>query len=110
MNDMEKQFCDQCENQCPIEELRCGKGRKHFGLEAAENGKEKRGHHMPQDSLGLLMKCGHFLHHGGADGEDLLLALSPAEQVELERMLMTLLEDWKNSIPCGGHDQGRHGR
>lgn len=93
---MEKQHCDQCENQCPIDALQCGKGRKHFGLEPEGSGKP--GREMPGGALGLLMQCGHFLHHGGADGAD-LSALNPAEQAELERLLAVLLTDWKKRMP-----------
>ncbi|MDO5546073.1 MAG: hypothetical protein Q4F81_09690 [Eubacteriales bacterium] len=99
---MEKQVCDQCENQCSIDELKCGKGRKHFGLEPDEGGK---GHPMPEGPLGLLMQCGHVLHHGGASGEGLLRALSAEEQTELERLLGLLLEDWKTRMPGKGHGQ-----
>ena len=84
---MEKQYCDQCENKCPIGALSCGKGRRHFGMEPAESGKESHGRKMPDGVIGLLMQCGHALHHGGADDEDLLRALNLQEQAELERML-----------------------
>ena len=106
---MEKQHCNQCENQCPIDALKCGKGRRHFGLEPAEGGKPDR--EMPGGALGLLMQCGHFLHHGGADGAD-LSALNPAEQAELERLLAVLLTDWKNkgSNEMPEHHHGRHGK
>lgn len=107
---MEKQLCDQCENQCPVDALQCGKGRRHFGLEPAEGGKEKHGRQLPEGPLGLLMQCGHFLHHSGLYGENLLQVLSPAEQAELERILSKLLVDWKNRMPGGGHNHGNHGR
>ncbi|MGM9660322.1 MAG: hypothetical protein ACI3WQ_06960 [Faecousia sp.] len=107
---MEKQLCDQCENRCPVDALQCGKGRRHFGLESAEDGRGAHGRQMLDGPLGLLMKCGHFLHHGGAEGENLLQALSPADQAELERILTALLSDWKNRMPGGGHDHSHHGR
>ncbi len=106
---MEKQHCDQCENQCPVDDLKCGKGRRHFGLEPDEGGKG-HGHSMPEGPLGLLMQCGHVLHHGGAGGEDLLRALNAGEQAELERLLTALLNDWKGRIPAEGHKHGHHGR
>lgn len=106
---MEKQHCDQCENQCPIDALKCGKGRRHFGLEHAEGGKPNR--EMPGGVLGLLMQCGHILHHGGANGVD-LSALNPQEQKELERMLTVLLNSWKNRMPADmpEHKHGHHGK
>lgn len=107
---MEKQRCDQCENQCPIDALQCGKGRRHFGLDSADGSKGKPSREMPSGPLGLLMQCGHFLHHGGAAVEDLLSALKPQEQAELERLLMVLLTDWENRIPAEmeGHRYGHH--
>ena len=106
---MEKQYCDQCENQCPIDALKCGKGRRHFGLEPAEG--EMPGREMPGGPLGLLMQCGHFLHHCGANGAD-LSALTPQEQAELERLLTTLLADWKKQSPSNmpEHHHGHHGK
>ncbi len=106
---MAKQFCDQCDKQCPVDALQCGKGRKNFGLEPVEGGK-KHERQMPDGPLGLLMQCGHFLHHGGADGENLLGALSPDEQAELERLLTNLLHDWKKRMPAKGHEHSHHRR
>lgn len=100
----QQQHCDQCENQCPIDALKCGKGRKHFGLEPAGGG-EGHGREMPQGPIGLLMQCGHMLHHGGAEG-DLLAALNEQEQAELERLLGKLVADWKAKAPAGHH--GHH--
>lgn len=102
---MNQQHCDQCENQCPIDDLKCGKGRKHFGLEPAGEG-EKHGREMPKGPVGLLMQCGHILHHGGAEGDDLLSALDAQEQAELERLLGKLLDSWKSKMPAGHH--GHH--
>lgn len=108
---MEKQHCDQCENQCPIDALQCGRGRRHFGLEQDNSGRGERGREMPSGALGLLMQCGHFLHHGGANGAD-LSALNTQEQAELERLLTVLLTDWKNrkGTETTEHQHGRHGR
>lgn len=107
---MTKQFCNQCEKQCPVDALQCGKGSKNFGLEPAESGKKKHGWKMPEGPLGILMQCGHFLHHGGADGENLLGSLSPDEQVELERLLTVLLDDWKKRMSAVGHEHSHYGR
>lgn len=107
---MEKQHCDQCENQCPIDALQCGKGRRHFGLEPAD-GKHGSGREMPGGPIGALMQCGHFLHHGGMQTPDLLSALNSQEQAELERLLNVLLADWKNRTPAGApvHKHGHPG-
>lgn len=109
IDDMEKQYCDQCENRCAIDALQCGRGRRHFGLEQENSGREER--KMPGGALGLLMQCGHILHHGGAEGAD-LSALNDQEQAELERLLTVLLSDWKNrkGTEAVEHRHGRHGR
>lgn len=102
---MEMQYCDQCDNHCPANALKCGRGRRHFGLENVNNGQHmaqhhgKHGHSLPDGPLGLLMQCGHVLHHGGTTGENLLSALTLQEQAELERMLKVLLADWENRKP-----------
>lgn len=108
---MEKQHCDQCENLCPIDALRCGRGRRHFGLEPEGGDRREQGRQMPGGTLGLLMQCGHFLHHSGADGAD-LSALNATEQAELERLLTVLLTDWKNrkSAEVPEHHHSRHGK
>lgn len=108
---MEKQHCDQCENQCPIDALQCGKGRRHFGLAPEDGGREHHGRELPGGALGMLMKCGHFLHHGGADGAD-LSALNAGEQAELERLLTVLLTDWENRTGAEApeHRHGRHSK
>ena len=82
--------------------LECGVTLVDFKLEFGR---------LPGGALGLLMQCGHFLHHGGADGAD-LSALNPQEQAELERLLTVLLTDWKNrkSAEMPEHHHGRHGK
>lgn len=59
---MNEQHCDQCENQCAVDSLRCNKGRIRFGLEPVES-------KLPAGPVGLLQRCGHILHHSGMDPE-----------------------------------------
>lgn len=108
---MGKQYCDQCENQCPIDALQCGRGRRHFGLEQENSGREEHDRKMPSGALGLLMQCGHVLHHGGVEDAG-LSALNDQERVELERLLTVLLTDWKNrkGTEMPEHHHGRHSR
>lgn len=110
---MNEKNCNQCENHCPVDALQCGKGRRYFGLEP-EHGGELGGRHefeAVSGPIGYLRQCGHMLHHGGANGEDLLAALDAQEQAELERLLGKLLEDWKARMPAGRkeHRHGHHG-
>lgn len=106
---MENKYCDQCENQCPIAALKCGKGRRHFGMES-EDDNDKHSRQKPEGTLGLLLQCGHFLHHSGISGDDLMNALHPDEQAELGQLLETLLRDWKNRVPAENHHHGHRGR
>ena len=98
---MSEQRCDQCQNHCPIDELRCNRGRVHFGQEPVEP-------KLPAGPIGLLQRCGSMLHHGSISPEDALSALTTEEQAELECLLSTLLEDWKKREPQG-HAGHRHG-
>ncbi|MDD6077577.1 MAG: hypothetical protein SPI26_04505 [Oscillospiraceae bacterium] len=45
----------------------------------------------------LMRKCGHYLHHHGADasGEALLSALSEAEKNELIALLEKCMQNWQ---------------
>lgn len=107
---MSEQRCDQCENACPVDALRCGRGRRYFGLEEPGHG---HGHGGPDLSgpLGLLRQCGHMLHHGGVDSGEALSALTVEEQKELERLLGLLLADWRARAPrnADGNHHGHHG-
>lgn len=103
---MEIQNCDQCENQCAVDDLKCGKGRKRFGL--APEGGPDQGRGGADGPVGLLRQCGHILHHGGVSGEDLLSALTEQDQAELTRLLGALLADWKSRAPADSQAH-RHG-
>lgn len=100
---MSEQFCNQCENQCPVDALRCNRGRVHFGQEPVEK-------KMTSGPVGLLEKCGFVLHHGGIKPEEAMSALTAEEQAELERLLPMLLEDWQKRMPEGmkKHHHGHH--
>ena len=106
----EKKYCNQCENHCPIDDLKCGKGRRAFGLEQGENGNGQNHehghghghehghgahcHHKKMEGvLGLLQSCGYALHHGEI-GEDGLNCLSKEEKEQLEKLLTKLLSNW----------------
>ena len=97
---MSEQYCDQCKNRCPVDDLRCNRGRALFGQEPVER---KR----PAGPLGLLQRCGSALHHGHIGEEEALSVLTEQEQAELERLLSVLLADWEKRMPQG---RGRHER
>ncbi|MBD5475022.1 MAG: hypothetical protein HDR17_03410 [Lachnospiraceae bacterium] len=89
---MGKEFCDQCNNHCPVDSLGCNRGRKAFGMELDE---EREHHHHgkghPEGVIGLLMQCGHRLHHGTVEADELLSKLTVEEQKVLEGLLTKLL-------------------
>lgn len=83
----------QCENHCPADQLRCPRGQAHFGTAAQEPEEQSL-----DDAVILLMrKCGHYLHHHGADasGEALLSALSEAGKNELIALLEKCMQNWQ---------------
>ena len=104
---MNEQHCNQCGNHCPIDALRCNRGRAYFGQEATD---EK----TPTGPVGLLQKCGFILHHGNIDPANALSALTSQEQEELSRLLSALLADWKermpDKLPDHHHNHHDHGK
>lgn len=97
---MNEQHCNQCENECPVDALRCGRGRRYFGLEAEDSRTGKHHDCKTEDGpIGLLRQCGHILHHNEICGEDALSALNAEEKKELSRMLGILVQDWTLRIP-----------
>lgn len=100
------QHCTQCDNNCPIDALKCGRGRRFFGIE------EK----IDTNSLtGLMKKCGHALHHSGGamDEAKLFQALSEEEQNTLKTLLQKVSASWDELLGAGGehsHERGgKHG-
>lgn len=94
--------CPMCGNHCDKEELQCGRGKRYFGEsgESAQHGKEGHAHGAPFDVANeepaklLLRRCGHLLHHGGA--EHLLDALSAEEKETLCAILNKALKETEN--------------
>lgn len=114
-----KKVCTQCHNQCPVDALKCGRGKAFFGEEgkmAADRGGEgngreghggnghgKDGHGRgpsfnPDSLYGLMRGCGHYLHHSQGNGcpdESVLFgALDEQERDELKRLLAKVLNSW----------------
>lgn len=109
MKSSQMKTCPQCDNHCPADALRCGKGYKYFGVEDAGCG-----HHDHRDGLGgLIHQCGHFVRHSEWEDEELFQALTGEEKAALRAALEKLLADWKTR--CGeesfgrGHHHGRDG-
>ena len=79
-------------------------------LIVSDAGQEHGGHHhghghgphggsMPApDSLeGLLLRCGHALHHGGHGQKDLFAGLTQQEQDDLRGLLPKLVGSWQEN-------------
>ena len=94
---MEKN-CPQCENHCPVEDLKCGEGRSCFGIEKGDR-REARPERPEERMITLLRKCGHYLHHSvgpDADLSAMVNVLSPDERATPERLLEKCLGKWQS--------------
>ena len=94
------EFCDQCDNHCPKDALRCGRGRRRFGLEPER--KELAG------TAGLLQKAGMAAGRVKLEEAELFASLPEEDKAALDRILSSLLEVWKPHIPQHQHGEG-HG-
>lgn len=92
-----KTVCPCCENRCPSDELKCGRGKAHFGQIPEGKG---RGHNevgeaktIEDEVIILLHQCGHFLHHasGETNHQALLKDLSEEEKRDLAVLLKKCL-------------------
>lgn len=92
MTETTMEYCSQCPNHCPADDLKCGRGRNYFaqmqGLEPEEHPGHEHGHEYKHEGAhghgqrhghgagqgkerfpdknslyGLLRGCGHYLHH-----------------------------------------------
>ena len=88
--------CPCCGRHCPADDLHCPRGKKHF--EGEGGAAEHHNHHTPQikdETAVLLLKCGHYLHHGLTENADNILSfLSDDEKNELTKLLNKCLEHW----------------
>lgn len=117
--------CPRCGNHCPVSALKCGKGRKYFGVENEvsvdrrehkhdcehkhehecrqdhehkHKHEHKHGHKHdhPQGELScLLHRCGRFVRHAGLEEDELFQALTDEERVALKAALEKLSAGWQ---------------
>lgn len=103
---MEKQLperCTQCHNQCPADQLRCGRGKAYF--EALKNGKTPQTRQETESDhplIQLLTRCGQAAAHKsermrahGKDDAEILHPLSQEEQAQLQNLLTKLDTVWR---------------
>lgn len=94
---MAEKTCPQCENHCPADALKCGRGAKYFGVQQ----QEKSIGSMTTDEriLDLLRRCGHHLHHNAGHDTDaaaLVSVLTTEEKTSLETILQKCLRHWQS--------------
>ena len=106
--------CPCCPRGCSLSAPSCGRGREYAERLAAgeppaaeqAHGGHHHGHgHGPHggsmpapDSLeGLLLRCGHALHHGGHGQKDLFAGLTQQEQDALRGLLQKLVGSLQES-------------
>lgn len=107
----EQNTCPCCPNHCSLSKLSCEKGVNYLKTGEIPHGDDGHQHHhgrheMPDlnTTSGLLMACGHALHHLSRDCADPFQALSQAEREELEGLLNKLLNSWERD----GHGRKHH--
>ena len=112
MDNQKETNCPLCDNHCPRTELRCGRGRSHFGED------EKRGPHgghrfaelegmEPEEMtlMQLMIRCGFIAGKKVAHNkEDALSSLSEEDQKVMRDYLVRLLNAWKADY----HEGHRH--
>lgn len=110
------QTCPQCDNHCPMDALKCGRGRKYFGVTdgGSEYGHGSCGHGHPKSGLArLLHQCGRFVRHSDMEEAELFQTLTSEEKAALQALLEKLSADWRERCGEEGFDHcghGHHGR
>ena len=103
MKSNQVQTCPQCDNHCPVNALKCGRGRKYFGV--ADGGSEHghgHGHggcgHPKAGLAGLLHQCGRFVRHADMEEAELFQALTSEEKDTLQALLNKLSANWSQRL------------
>lgn len=78
-------MCPGCERHCSTDHRYCSRGKSYFRQETGqtiEKGRDNSG--IKDETVLLLLRCGHLLHHGlgeRAEKEDILQFLSADEKM-----------------------------
>ncbi|MGM9936483.1 MAG: hypothetical protein ACI38A_03980 [Candidatus Ornithomonoglobus sp.] len=106
--------CPGCGRHCPVDDLHCPRGRQLLGIEGDPDERSYHGHHNnsavderghrgrhdggaeQDETIRLMLKCGHYLHHSAdpAASGDLLSCLSESEKATLTALLKKCIENW----------------
>lgn len=103
---MKKEFnnpnvCPCCGRHCSADNLSCSRGKAYFGQETEKDHHAKGRNELSikDETIMLMLKCGHLLHHGlreRAEHEDILQFLSREEKNELTVLLQKCVNAWNN--------------
>lgn len=102
-NNSTHSVCPCCERHCPADNLHCRRGEIYFGkvTDTDKHADRGHGHNMPDikdETVFLMLKCGHYLHHGlDKKSEDVLSFLSDDEKTELTKLLKKCIEQWNDN-------------
>lgn len=81
---MKEEYCPICPNHCSKENLRCGKGKEHFGVDNYSI----KAQTIEEEVITDLRKCGHLLHHNKElNINELLSVFSKEELNQLHNLL-----------------------
>lgn len=117
MREETEKNCPCCENHCAADALKCRRGAEYFGSAGGEGKRarnisarreeraEEHGRRIPRErenaatadkAVEMILKCGHYLHHGSdvADSEALTACLSEEEKRALIELLEKCLRLW----------------
>ena len=103
-NNSGQSVCPCCERRCSADDLQCRRGMEYFGRETGEHsGRGRSGDvfGIKDEAAALMLKCGHYLHHGLTEkNEDVLSFLSENEKNELTKLLKKCIENWNFKGAC----------
>lgn len=103
MKNSQMKICLQCDNHCPADALKCGKGRRFFGVE-----EENHSHRESGSLASLLQRCGRLVHHTDVEEELLFQALTAEEKAALQTLLGKLDTGWRAQFGEEALSHGHH--
>lgn len=100
------QNCNQCENHCPSDALRCGRGKAYF--QRLQSGEPE--FQSADPLVTLLYECGQITGHKiqklrqhGVEEKNLYRCLTDTEAAQLQSLLQRLKDGWEEE-----HRQRHH--
>ena len=90
---MTTENCPMCQNHCPKENLRCGRGREYFNENKHQEDYNNTSEHssIKEQVIFDMRRCGHFLHHNRElDINKVFSNLSDEELTKLHELLTNI--------------------